>query len=199
MPIDDFQDRRSKRRIRATASVLSAVSGIKKQYIQWLLMGLVALLAYAGLAPPGNSLSGTASVIDGDTIEIHGQRIRFYGIDAPESQQLCEKDGKDYLCGKEAAFALSDEIGGKPVSCEEKDVDQYRRIVAICSVGGEDLNRWMVAHGHALAYRSYSTRYVRDEENAKAARLAIWQGRFQKPWDYRHSNKHVYGSKATQE
>jgi endonuclease YncB( thermonuclease family) len=30
-------------------------------------------------------LTGQASVIDGDTLEIHGARIRLWGIDAPET------------------------------------------------------------------------------------------------------------------
>ncbi len=51
-------------------------------------------------------VAGTASVIDGDTIEVHGQRIRLHGIDAPESRQLCRLDGKPWQCGKDAANAL---------------------------------------------------------------------------------------------
>ncbi len=53
-------------------------------------------------------VAGMASVIDGDTIEVHGQRIRFHGIDAPESRQLCRWDGKAWQCGKDAANALAE-------------------------------------------------------------------------------------------
>ncbi len=133
--------------------------------------------------------SDVARVIDGDTIDLHGQRFRFYGIDAPESSQTCHKDGKNYFCGEEAAAALTNRIGGKPVTCKEQDTDKYQRIVAICYVDGIDLNQWMVAHGHALAYRSYSMRYVSDEISARNAHLGIWSGTFEKPWEYRHNRQ----------
>ena len=53
----------------------------------------------------------------GDTIEIHGQRIRLHGIDAPESGQLCHIDGKRWRCGKDAANVLLDPIDRGPVTC----------------------------------------------------------------------------------
>lgn len=137
----------------------------------------------------GDPLIGQAIVIDGDTIEIHGQRIRLFGIDAPESSQTCRRHGEDYLCGKEASFALADLIAQRPVDCTPEDIDPYRRIVATCYVGATDLNRWMVFQGHALAYRQYSTRYLLDEEQAKDARRGLWAGSFEKPWDYRHKEK----------
>lgn len=130
-------------------------------------------------------MQGTASVIDGDTIEIHGQRIRLHGIDAPESSQLCVLDGKPWRCGAEAANRLADKVGRQQVSCEERDKDRYGRVVATCSVGGVGLNAWMVSEGLAVAYRQYSLDYVGQEEAAKNSRRGVWASEFDMPWDWR--------------
>jgi endonuclease YncB( thermonuclease family) len=129
-----------------------------------------------------HTITGRASVIDGDTIEIHGTRIRLFGIDAPESDQSCTVHGKEFRCGQRAAFALSDEIGNRVVSCQPKDRDRYGRVVAVCLAGGEDINAWMVAKGWALAYRHYSNDYVSQEEQAAKLKIGIWQGEFVPPW-----------------
>jgi endonuclease YncB( thermonuclease family) len=131
-------------------------------------------------------LARTVSVIDGDTIEIHGTRIRLHGIDAPESRQECTRpDGTSWRCGQHAALALSDHIGRAVVRCQPRDRDRCGRIVAICFEGDEDLNRWMVANGWAVAFRRYSPDYVGDEDNAHQARLGLWAGTFEMPWDWR--------------
>ncbi len=150
----------------------------------------------AATAAPALTVSGTASVIDGDTIEIHGQRIRLSGIDAPESRQLCEKDGERYQCGKHAANALADRIGRRRVICRKKDIDKYDRTVAVCRVGKVNLNRWMVREGYAVAYRKYSKAYVADEEAAKAAKRGIWAGTFENPAKWRHRSR-VSARRAT--
>ncbi len=131
----------------------------------------LCLLAIPALA----DVAGVASVIDGDTIEVHGQQIRLHGIDAPESRQLCRPDGKPWQCGKDAANALADKIARRPVTCEDMGRDRYKRIIARCTVAGEDLGEWMVQQGLALAYRRYSLDYVDEEAEAQAARYLGWR------------------------
>jgi endonuclease YncB( thermonuclease family) len=152
----------------------------------------IALVFALVLATPAvaETIVGRASVIDGDTVEIRGQRIRLSGVDAPESGQLCQvENGKNYRCGQKAALALSDKIGTANVSCEQTDTDRYGRVVATCSLNGEDLNRWLVSQGHALAYRQYGgDAYDAEEEEAKGAKRGVWVGPFTPPWDWRRHN-----------
>jgi endonuclease YncB( thermonuclease family) len=144
----------------------------------------IAFLAiiFASSSPAQADITGTASVIDGDTIEVHAQRIRFHGIDAPESRQTCVAGGEVWRCGQQASLALSDFIGRSPVVCQEQGKDHYGRIIGACSVRNQDIEAWMVLNGWALAYRKYSTDYVGQEQAAQAARRGIWRGEFVPPW-----------------
>lgn len=139
------------------------------------------------LPPDPPAIVGRASVVDGDTLEIHGQRIRLWGIDAPESRQTCERGGRAYRCGQESAQALDRWIAGRTVSCIPRGrPDRYRRIVAVCRVGGQDMAAWSVRQGHALDYRRYSAgAYARLEAEAQVARRGMWAGEFQRPWEWR--------------
>ena len=113
------------------------------------------LLVFSAIGPASaqDRIIGVASVVDGDTIEIHGQRIRLFGIDAPEASQLCIRaSGEPWRCGQQVSFALADRIGRATVSCRPRDLDRYGRVVAVCFKGNEDLNRWMVANGWAVAF-----------------------------------------------
>ena len=156
--------------------------------VAWRTLVFALLLALAVIGPTSGQegIAGVASVIDGDTIEIHGQRIRLQGIDAPESNQLCHRqDGKPWRCGQQSALALSDAIGRSVIRCVPRDRDRYGRIVAICFKGALDLNRWMANQGWAVAYRKYSLDYLADEERARVERRNIWSGDFVIPRDWR--------------
>ena len=107
--------------------------------------------------------SGTGRARDGDSLMVGETEVRLFGIDAPELHQTCQRDGRGWACGEEAALRLASFVNGKTVLCERVDTDQYRRTVARCRVGNLDLNRAMVALGDAVAYRRYSSDYVSAE------------------------------------
>jgi len=136
------------------------------------------------------AIQGVASVIDGDTMEIHGSRIRLHGIDAAESSQVCmERNGTAWRCGQAAALALADKIGRTSVLCEKLSMDRYGRVVARCFSNREDLNKWMVGEGLAVAYRQYSSEYVDDEVRAHEAGKGMWRTKFDMPWDWRKGSR----------
>ena len=100
-----------------------------------LTIGFIILSTAVGAAAQ-DRIVGIPSVIDGDSLEIHGRRIRLFGIDAPESSQLCVRPtGELWLCGQQASFALADRIGRAVVTCQPRDLDRYDRVVAVCFKG----------------------------------------------------------------
>jgi endonuclease YncB( thermonuclease family) len=128
-------------------------------------------------------------IIDGDTIHIGKIKYRLYGIDAPEIKQECERNNKKYLCGVEATKFLQSLIkDDESINCVNKNIDRYKRIVAVCHYLNEDLSKLMVRNGWAIAYRRYSKDYVDDENYAKENKLGIWNGQFIEPYKWRKKN-----------
>ncbi len=132
---------------------------------------------------------GKAYVTDGDTIKINSTKIRLHGIDAPESKQKCERNGQKWHCGQVATQTLRKLIKGQSVTCKGDTTDKYKRLIAVCSANGVDLNGAMVDAGMALAYRKYSTQYVPNEQKARQAKKGVWAGEFVKPWDWRKGKR----------
>ena len=136
-------------------------------------------------------ISGLARVTDGDTIRIKNERIRLHGIDAPELRQKCGTEtGEPYQCGNSAAEKLREAIDNRPVDCQFFERDRYNRIIGTCfNAAGKNIQSWMVKGGWAVAYRRYSTRYVKEENAAREAKRGIWRGMFAMPWSWRRQNR----------
>lgn len=150
-----------------------------------LLVALFLILASPAMA---QTVEGRASVIDGDTIDISGERIRFNGVDAPESWQRCTADGKEYRCGKEAAFALDEWLAAsRPTRCEFVERDRYGRMVANCfRTDGASVADWLVRNGWALDWPRYSDGEFADAQSeARGARRGVWRGTFEQPCEAR--------------
>ena len=138
---------------------------------------------------------GKANVTDGDTIKINDQKIRLFGIDAPETKQFCKEVylsflifnfKRDYKCGEKSTNALKKKIKDKKIRCLIQDKkDRYRRNIGICYLKKQDINSWLVKNGYAIAYRRYSKKYIMDEQHAKDNKLGIWQGTFMEPEKWR--------------
>jgi endonuclease YncB( thermonuclease family) len=152
---------------------------------RWAVIGALVLISAHALA--ADNLTGQASIIDGDTLEIHGNRIRLWGIDAPESSQLCRgQDSLQYRCGAQAANDLDKFVAGRPASCIPISLDQYGRTVATCSVDGADLGEWLVRNGLALDWPQYSKgRFGKIQHEAEQAGRGMWAGSYVEPWLYR--------------
>jgi endonuclease YncB( thermonuclease family) len=150
-------------------------------------LAIALLMLVASSAAHSDDMAGQASIIDGDTLEIHGARIRLWGIDAPESGQLCRgADSLQYRCGAKAANDLDAFIASRPVSCIPISLDRYRRTVATCSVGGVDIGEWLVRNGLALDWPKYSKgKFDSVQREAMHAGRGMWAGSYVEPWLYR--------------
>ncbi len=167
----------------------------KKAIILIIICSIIFFLTYNDVKSKEiKEISGNAQIIDGDTIKINSNKIRLYGIDAPEFNQLCKKPlltififtfTEDYRCGKISTEKLKKKINDKLIKCKILDIDRYKRLIGECYKRNLNLNSWLVSNGYAVAYRKYSKKYISDEINAKNKKIGIWQGKFEMPWDFR--------------
>ena len=127
-------------------------------------------------------------IIDGDTIYLNNEKIRFTGIDTPELKQTCNKNSEIIYCGIEARQLLIDKIGKDKVICVREGKDQYKRTLAECFVNDLSLSRYLVREGYAFAYRKYSKKFINDEDFAKKNNIGMWSMNFEYPWDWRKKN-----------
>ena len=127
-------------------------------------------------------------IIDGDTIHLNREKIRFTGIDTPELKQTCSKNNEIIYCGIKARQLLINKIGKSKVNCVREGKDQYKRTLAECFVNDLSLSKFLVREGYAFAYRKYSKKFIEDENFAKNNNMGMWSMKFEYPWDWRKKN-----------
>jgi endonuclease YncB( thermonuclease family) len=164
------------------------------------LVAVLLLAAFVTVARTGaHSVPGIPRIVDGDTLVVDDVKIRLEGIDAPETDQIClDEHAAKWTCGIAARNGVVEHVGGRSIDCAPSGPDRYGRTLATCSIGGENLNAWIVRQGWALAFLRYSKSYVADEAAAREAQRGLWSGAFIAPWDWRHHSCEatVYGALA---
>ena len=167
---------------------------IFQEKVGLLILGGVAIAAFFAIMFSKNETSSTeptntqrqmVEVIDGDTIDVDGMRIRLHGIDAPERGQPCTKNGAQFNCGSAAKDHLTYLLIGERVNCTAASKDRWGRQVSICKIGKLDIGRQMVRQGWAIAYAEYSSDYVEDEQFARTNEFGMWSKDFAPPKDWR--------------
>ena len=150
---------------------------------------LALFLAVPVSTPAGASiLAGPATVIDGDTIDMTGTRIRLIGIDAPESAQQCRRDGQAWDCGAEATANLHAIVAEGPLECAAQGSDRYGRTLATCRNGLFDLGHEMVRRGLAIPAFDAPDAYEEARDLARQLRFGLWAGEFEEPAAWRAAN-----------
>lgn len=141
------------------------------------------------------SFSGTAKVIDGDSISVDDREVRLFGIDAPEYHQTCfDVKMREYSCGKASQEFLYDFINGKKVTCYYAEKDKYNRFLGKCEINKTSINQEIIKNGMAVIYNFTESDDLMDnlEAAAQKQKLGIWQGAFQLPKDYRKSHPRTH-------
>ena len=153
------------------------------------LLSAILLLSLPAMAQAAD-ITGVPKIREGDYLHIGNSRIRLGGIDAPSVDQLCLNNaGERWTCGGAARDALIKHVGNKSWTCHTRTTDRRGRTVARCDVDGEDIQKWLVSSGWALAFVRISRDYEADEKAAREAKAGMWQGAFIAPWDWRIRNK----------
>ena len=132
------------------------------------------------------TVEGRASVVSGDLIRLDGVVYRLAGIEAPEREQRCGREGgRPWPCGKSAEQALVKLVRGRTIACDLRGRDDAGRPTATCRDGSADINAQMVKGGHAFAARGMLATYAGAEQEARSQKAGIWRGEAERPSDFR--------------
>lgn len=181
----------------AESSLLLAGSAWPPVRLLPYLMALVVLFlsspgVFAQSPPAALTVEGKARIVDGDTLEIGTRRVHLYGVDAPETDQTCQRGGKTWRCGMEATYAMAALLEFHWLICRQQGFDRAGDVVGVCRIGGPkgfNVNRAIVRQGWALALRPTGDDYAAAEQEAMAAKVGLWSGSFVAPWEWRRTHE----------
>ena len=168
-----------------------------KKFFLFLLLNILFFTNY--------SFSQEVKILDGDTIKINGETIRFSGIDTPETtyyrkyKQICYLNNQKIYCGEISKNKLIEKIGKNKINCiREEKKDVYGRTLAECFVNDESLSSYLVKNGYAFDFKKYSKKkYDLDQAYAKENKLGLWSMNFLYPWDWRSKIRKYRKDKST--
>ncbi len=153
---------------------------------------LIVLALGLGFAAQAEELAGRVSFSDADTLTVGATKVRLFGIDAPEADQLCQRsDGVRWRCGTWATEVAREQFDGRTARCTVLDIDRYGRKVSKCRVGDRDIADTLVRLGAAQAYRKYSLDYIDAEKEAAITSRGIWSGTLEDPSAHRAAKQPV--------
>lgn len=152
--------------------------------------GIVAVIAFAAASDQARAaeISGPARALSGDTLVIEQQRVRLFGIDAPETRQRCWASGVRYNCADQARATLAHLLRDKDIKCRLVRYDAGGQFLGTCTAGALEINRELVRLGWALADRPFTMAYVDEEADAQRRKAGLWMGEFETPWEWRTKN-----------
>ena len=135
-------------------------------------------------------VEGEPKVIDGRTIEIDGQQIRLWGLDAPDIDQVCftKKKHIPFRCGVVALEKLQKMLSHQVITCKGDETDGEGRLIAVCYSGRIEVNENIVLSGWGMADPSQTDKYNRVQGAARNMRSGLWRAAFVMPWEWRAGN-----------
>ena len=152
--------------------------------------GILTVLCLAAPVAAKAPIVGVVGVVDADTLDVGGTRIRLQGIDAVERHQTCRTEhGVTYPCGRVATDWARARWEGAWAVCTNEGPGGYGRVAGTCRIGGEDVAATLVIEGFAQAYPRYSRAYTAHQAAAEARDAGLWAGAHQSPASFR-----VYGT-----
>ena len=151
---------------------------------------LPCLIALACMAAPaqGQIMSGPAAVVDANTLDMTGSRVRLVGLDAPERKQTCTRSGEDWACGEEAARTVAAIIAEQAITCVVQGSDASGLTLAACKVRNIDIGQELLRRGMAVVLDDAPPGYAEASGVAQSLQYGLWAGDFQQPSEWRTAN-----------